>query len=100
MMKFIAINIPVLFCRLVLAACSPQNTSPERHAIHAAYPLADAHFDPNTRLLLAATAKRSQPFLSRSTRLVKLAGQTDSPASRFNRLWLLSAIHNFYLAPG
>lgn len=39
----------IIFTTLLLTACSSNQSSPERHARHAMYQLAQVHLNPNTR---------------------------------------------------
>lgn len=51
-----------LLATLVLCACTASQSSVERHARHATYQLANAHFDPNTQTDISKSAKNAIPF--------------------------------------
>ncbi|MFT2795044.1 Exc2 family lipoprotein [Serratia sp. N21D137] len=54
-------SIPLL-AALLLCACTASQSSVERHARHATYQLANAHFDPNTQTNISKSAKTAIPF--------------------------------------
>lgn len=51
-----------LLATLLLCACTASQSSVERHARHATYQLANAHFDPNTQTNISKSAKTAIPF--------------------------------------
>lgn len=55
------LSIPLL-AALLLCACTSSQSSVERHARHATYQLANAHFDPNTQTNISKSAKTAIPF--------------------------------------
>lgn len=54
----------ILAAPLFLTACSGSQTSVDKNARHAAYQMAQIHFDPNTRLLTVDNARLLAKFLS------------------------------------
>ncbi len=54
-------SIPLL-ATLLLCACTASQNSVERHARHATFQLAEAHFDPNTQTNISKSAKAAIPF--------------------------------------
>lgn len=54
-------SLPLL-ATLLLCACSAPQTSVEKHARHATYQIANAHFDPNTQTNISKSAKAAIPF--------------------------------------
>lgn len=49
---------------LFLAGCSGMQSSPERHASHAAHVLATQHFDPNTLIKVTDSARMMTPLMT------------------------------------
>lgn len=54
-------SLPLLAVFL-LCACTASQTSVERHARHATFQLANAHFDPNTKTDISSSTKSALPF--------------------------------------
>lgn len=51
-----------LYAVLLLCACTASQTSVEKHARHATFQLANAHFDPNTQTDISTSTKNAIPF--------------------------------------
>lgn len=51
-----------LLAVLSLSACTSSQSSVEKHARHATFQLANAHFDPNTKTDISRSAKNAIPF--------------------------------------
>ncbi|WP_428945901.1 Exc2 family lipoprotein [Pantoea sp. FN060301] len=84
--------LPAVFAALLLSACAGPQNSVDRNARHTAFRLAQTHFDPNTRPLVADNARLMAQFLSQFYALGKKdreAGLTQRQAQQrvasFNR---------------
>lgn len=63
-------SIPLL-ATLLLGACAGQPSSVEKHARHATFQLADAHFGPDTRTDISKSTKAAIPFFEQFYQLGK-----------------------------
>lgn len=78
-------RLMLLVCTLSLAACAGQQTSPERHAVHAIHQLAQVQFDPNFRIATADSIRMMKPALEKFYQQGKAdreAGMTEAQAAQ------------------